>query len=75
MELHVIPILLHLLMLDVCYYGFKSGYRYMLHPDYRWEQRGNICYDHARNFGLFWGLALFLALALIVHGVVRFSWF
>ena len=23
-------------------------YRYILHPDYRWEQRGNICYDDAR---------------------------
>ena len=42
-------------------------YRYILHPNYKWDDRENIGYDHAREFAL--------AITIIITLIVVFFYF
>lgn len=74
MEIHVAPLLFHLFIIGSFYSIFWILYRFILHPEYRWSQRGNICYDDARYFasvltGVFYTLFL-----LFYYGNLKLIW-
>lgn len=42
-------------------------YRHFIHPSYRWNQRGNICYDDARGISLIWTFVISFVIGFLYH--------
>ena len=55
----IIPFVI-LFVLNWCFY------RFILHPDYRWHQRGNICYDYAIEYSIIASLIMYI-LGLLIY--------
>jgi hypothetical protein len=70
MEIHMIPVVLHILLFGACFVLFWAVYRYVLHPDHRWKQRGNVCYENARNFAWQYSPVLFVVVEVLGNGFV-----
>lgn len=58
------------------YLGYYSMawllYRYIMYPNYKWHQRGNVCYSNAREFSMIVSTILFLLTVAIMNNVVVF---
>ena len=64
--------ILKIVILFVIAYGIAwLIYRYT-HPQYRWYQRGNVCYENAREFSFIVALASVLIFELIAHNIIKF---
>lgn len=74
MELKISLLLLHILIIGVIYSLCWLCYRYILHADYRWNQKGNVCYEHARNFSTLFTVIIIVILVIIHHSNIIFTW-
>lgn len=73
MNLPILPIIAHILPLIAIYCLFWLLYRHVLKPNYRWYQRGNICYDYAVSFAVTWSIILYVIGLLIYYGIITFT--
>ena len=73
MEIPILTWLKHLLLLIGCYLMTYYFYKKILHSEYRWSQKGNICYNEARWFGIIVGGILFFIIELIINNQVNFT--
>jgi hypothetical protein len=70
MTIPVVPIILHILPFIVLFVMFYALYRYILHPDFRWYQRGNICYDKAYKFSAWTSAMAYILILLVYYDVI-----
>lgn len=72
-EIPVLTVLTHILIIILCYGSTWLTYRYILYSDYRWRQRGNICYEHAVDFTRIYGTVIFIIVEVLINGLIQFS--
>ncbi len=73
MEIHILQVLGHLLLAGACYGLFWLFYRFIRHPGYRWQQKGNACYKDARVFSFLFGIVLFMWIVFIMNDLITFK--
>lgn len=65
--IHISTLFLYIILpIGVIYSILWLIYRFLLHPDYRWHQRGNICYNYSRRFSII-GAIIIYTIVLIFH--------
>jgi hypothetical protein len=74
MEIQLSIILPHVLLLFIIFYSFRVIYKYSLHPNYRWNQRGNVCHFYRFNWSVLYSLLLFSLIELVINNVVTIKW-
>ena len=78
MEISILSVLKYIGIFAACYSLSWLFYRYILHPNYRWQQKGNVCYSDARNFASIFGIVLFLIMMILMHTALhtnlKFTW-
>jgi len=74
MNVPILLVLKYLALWMVCYYVPWLIWRFIIHPEYRWHQRGNICYDERRAVSLGIGAVIFVITLLIAYDILTFSW-
>ena len=63
-EIPVLTILKHFIMVLISYGSSWLLYRLVIHPEYRWHQEGNECYDDAKNFMIACGSVLLIIIEI-----------
>lgn len=73
MDINVTQVMFHLVIFWLPYLFFRGYYRHVLHPDYRWHQKGNISYQYRRIFAIMGAIITGILIELIfVYGLVKF---
>lgn len=68
------PILIHGSFFFFLYLFFCWFYRNKIRPRYRWEQKGNVCHDDKRFFGIVAAIVFGGLVELLVHGLLFLKW-
>lgn len=66
MELHILPVLFHFSIFWTPYLLLRWYFKNLLHPDWRWQQRGNVSYYNRRIWSISWAVAVGVLFELIV---------
>jgi purine-cytosine permease-like protein len=63
----LIKLVIPFIILYIISYFF---YRYLLHPNYKWHQKGNACYEDAKYFSILVATAIYLIGCGLYTGVI-----
>jgi len=67
MNIKLSVLLIHVLYPIIIYVLVLLLYRYVIHSDYRWNQKGNICYDNARETSFLATFIISIILGILYH--------
>lgn len=70
MVVHIIPVLLHISIPLVSYLLLWAFYRFILHPDYRWHQSGNVCHENAMGFSVIGAFILWAISEILINKLI-----
>jgi hypothetical protein len=74
MKISVSWVLIHLMIFGVPFLFFGWFYKNVLHPNYRWQQQGNRCYEDKACYATYMAVIVFAAFELTIHNhVITFS--
>jgi peptidoglycan/LPS O-acetylase OafA/YrhL len=74
MTIVISTLVIHVIIIVMTYILSWMVYRYIMHPRYRWSQKGNVCYDDARTFSIIVTIVSFSIIGLFYHDVINVVW-
>lgn len=62
---------IHLLVIFLLYTALCYVFRYIIKPNYRWHQKGNICYEDQMFFAYIWTILIGVFGEFLYFGVIK----
>lgn len=73
LSINVTTVLFHFSFFFIPYLFYRWFYKNRLHTNYRWHQRGNVCYEDRIVFAICWARATGIIIELVfVNQVIKF---